>query len=125
MCGIAGCYALTQNYRVAEDKLQSIAQTLNKRGPNYQGFAYYKNKLALVHARLSIIDTSSNAHQPMEDETGRYAIVFNGEIYNFKSLKEKLPSSINYKSTSDTEVLLYAYIHFGKEFLHQLNVFLH
>ena len=122
MCGIAGAYSFHQK-SIAEKWLQDAAVSMNKRGPDNQNFVVIQ-KAALVHARLSIIDTSVVANQPIYDNSGKYAIVFNGEIFNFLSLRKELENSgVVFKSHSDTEVLLYAYIKWGKDALHKLNGF--
>jgi asparagine synthase (glutamine-hydrolysing) len=122
MCGIAGAYSF--NNKIIEHQwLQKAATSLNKRGPDNQQFTTIGNA-ALIHARLSVIDTSTAANQPIYDASGRYAIVFNGEIFNYKSIKEELEQKgFQFKTQSDTEVLLYAYIQFGEACLHKLNGF--
>ncbi|MDB5227246.1 MAG: asparagine synthase [Bacteroidota bacterium] len=122
MCGIAGTFSF-KNKVVSDEWLQNAATSLNKRGPDNQNFITI-GKTSLVHARLSIIDTSAAGDNPIYDETGRYAIIFNGEIFNFQPLRKELEQKgVNFKSHSDTEVLLYAYIHFGEACLHKLNGF--
>lgn len=122
MCGIAGAYSF-KNKLVEQQCLQNAATSLNKRGPDNQNFVTI-GKASLVHARLSIIDTSVAANQPIYDITQRYAIIFNGEIFNYQSVREELlQKGVQFKTHSDTEVLLYAYIHFGESFLHKLNGF--
>jgi len=122
MCGIAGAYSF-KNKIVEEKWLQNAATSLNKRGPDNQNFVTI-GKASLVHARLSIIDTSVVANQPIYDVTERYAIIFNGEIFNYQDIRnELLQKGVQFKTHSDTEVLLYAYIHFGQDFLHKLNGF--
>ncbi|HNC71140.1 MAG TPA: asparagine synthase (glutamine-hydrolyzing) [Chitinophagales bacterium] len=122
MCGIAGAYSF-KNKLVEQQCLQNAATSLNKRGPDNQHFVTI-GKASLVHARLSIIDTSVAANQPIYDITQRYAIIFNGEIFNYQSVRDELlQKGVQFKTHSDTEVLLYAYIHFGESFLHKLNGF--
>lgn len=122
MCGIAGAYSF-KNKIVEQQWLQNAAISLNKRGPDNQNFVTI-GKASLVHARLSIIDTSTAANQPIYDITERYAIIFNGEIFNYQTVREELLQlGVQFKTHSDTEVLLYAYIHFGERFLHKLNGF--
>jgi asparagine synthase (glutamine-hydrolysing) len=106
MCGIAG-YIGKGTYEV----LQKMIKSLEHRGPDFLA-AEVKENVGLAHARLSIVDLSSNANQPFYLENGRYGIVFNGEIYNFHELKKDLLENhdLKFKSTSDTEVLLYLYI---------------
>ena len=124
MCGITGFISLHGALSHSKDYLSSAPLKLKKRGPNAQGIFRDQN-CELGHTRLSIIDTSSAADQPMSSENGRYTLIFNGEIYNFLSLKEELKKKyeINFKTTSDTEVLLYGLINEGKSFLQKLNGF--
>ena len=75
------------------------------RGPDSGGI-YIKDSIGLGHRRLSIIDIRDVSNQPMESNSGRFSIVFNGEIYNFKEIKKKL--NYNFKTNSDTEVILAA-----------------
>jgi asparagine synthase (glutamine-hydrolysing) len=122
MCGIAGIYSST--VQTSEKEFQLALHTLKKRGPNAEGiYAYSKGFLG--HTRLSILDTSEAANQPMLNETEDYVLVFNGEIFNFQELKKtKLHSfSIPFKTNSDTEVLLYLLIHFGTKSLNWLSGF--
>ncbi len=122
MCGIAGAYSF-KNKIISDEWLKNAATSLNKRGPDNQNFISIGN-CSLVHARLSIIDTSESANQPIYDATGRYAIIFNGEIFNYQEIKKELEQKgVQFKTQSDTEVLLYAYIQFGETFLHKLNGF--
>lgn len=122
MCGIAGAYSF-KNKIISDEWLKNAATSLNKRGPDNQNFVSIGN-CSLVHARLSIIDTSESANQPIYDATGRYAIIFNGEIFNYQEIKKELEQKgVQFKTQSDTEVLLYAYIQFGETFLHKLNGF--
>jgi asparagine synthase (glutamine-hydrolysing) len=103
--------------------LTNATMALKKRGPDFQDI-YHDNNVGLGHRRLSIIDTSSIANQPMWDETKRYGIIYNGEIFNFKELKENLRAKgVSFFSESDTEVLLKLYIHEKENCLNQLNGF--
>ena len=110
MCGIAGIIAFNEKGKEDLSKIGAATATLNKRGPDGEGI-YLHEKAALGHRRLSIIDTSDAGSQPFTDASGRYTIVFNGEIFNYKKLRERLESGgVQFKSESDTEVLLYLYI---------------
>jgi len=119
MCGITGYYAFTTN---AAKNLTKITQSTDKlflRGPDV-GNVFMDAKVALGHRRLSIIDTSTGATQPMEDVSGRYVIIFNGEIFNYKELsltylKDTWANINGPKTTSDTEVLLYLLITHGEK----------
>lgn len=123
MCGIAGIIAFDE---VGEHNLQFLetaTDRLERRGPDSRGIFRHKN-VGLGHRRLSIIDTSDHGKQPMTDASGRYTIVYNGEVYNFGKLREKLMNAgVVFQSESDTEVLLQAYIHKKEYFLNELNGF--
>jgi len=80
-----------------------------------------ENCVALGHARLKILDLSNSANQPLSSDCCRYEIVFNGEIYNFRELRNELSGQFNFRTTSDTEVLLNLYRRFGIEMLERLN----
>ena len=123
MCGITGVFAENGNASIHKNNLNEAVFRLKKRGPDFQ--AVYADSHALLgHTRLSIIDTSTAANQPFEDLSKRYVIVFNGEIYNYREIKaELIQKGYNFKSQSDTEVLLYAYIEFGSSCLDLLNGF--
>ncbi|MCR9082083.1 MAG: asparagine synthase (glutamine-hydrolyzing) [Cyclobacteriaceae bacterium] len=117
MCGVAaivGPKASLQN-------LEGILALQNHRGPDYTGYWVEPNQIALGHNRLSIIDLSAAANQPFVSSDGRYHLVFNGEIYNYLELKQKLRFDFEFKTNSDTEVLLAAFIKWGKECLAELN----
>src|SRR3989338_9902689 len=90
------------------------------RGPDGAGI-FLDDKISLGHNRLSIIDLSDAAKQPMESGDERLIIVFNGEIYNFKELKKELANFYNFKTLSDTEVILAAYKKWGPEAVKKFN----
>lgn len=120
MCGIVG---IISKNKEELHKIEVATQTLSKRGPDNQNVVVYE-QLALGHARLSIIDTTESANQPFTDESGRYVIVYNGEIFNFLELKAQLvKDGQHFKTNSDTEVLLYLFIKHGKACLEMLNGF--
>ncbi len=101
--------------------LAKATELLKHRGPDFQ-HNFLSERTGLGHRRLSVIDPSANAHQPMSDASGRYHIVYNGEIYNYREHRQTLLNQgVNFKSDSDTEVLLYLYIHLGEDFLQELN----
>lgn len=109
MCGIAGFVSVNSlDYKAV---LGSMVSQMNHRGPDSHGLWYNENyNLALGHARLSIVDLSETGHQPMFSASGRYTIVFNGEIYNHLAIRAKLDTEQknNWRGTSDTETLLAA-----------------
>jgi asparagine synthase (glutamine-hydrolysing) len=117
MCGIAGIIGLNPS----EAELQKMLQAQKHRGPNHTGTYIDPGFSAIGHNRLSIIDLSPNANEPFTDNSGRYYLSFNGEIYNYKELKEELNPHYNFKTSSDTEVLLAAFIRWGKECLQKFN----
>jgi asparagine synthase (glutamine-hydrolysing) len=116
MCGIAGILGNNSN----QDSLKQMLLAQCHRGPDALDF-FCDNNVSLGHNRLSIIDLSSDANQPMKDSSGRYVLVFNGEIYNYIELKKELSSFFKFKTNSDSEVLLYAYIKWGSNVLNKLK----
>lgn len=121
MCGIVGIITKDSS-RINEEKITRVCNSLLHRGPDGEG--YWTNQshtVAFGHRRLSIIDLTEAASQPMH-YLDRYTIVYNGEIYNYPELKEDLVrKGYRFHTTSDTEVLLAAYAAFGKDCLHQLD----
>lgn len=109
MCGIAGIVCKSGN--VIRDRLQAMTDALKHRGPD-AGECLVEGKFGFGHRRLSIIDLSEGANQPFVDVTGRYVIVFNGEIYNFKQVKSLL-GDYPFRTSGDTEVLLAAFARWG------------
>lgn len=120
MCGIAGIIA---SHPSRLDRIDDAVATLQKRGPDGSG-VYRHARIALGHTRLAIIDPTAAADQPFIDPTGRYAMVFNGEIFNYPILRQQLLSEgIELRTHSDTEVLLQGFIHWGESVFAQLNGF--
>ena len=123
MCGITGVYAFNMVGRISMINVANATAALAKRGPDFQDI-YNDQTVALGHRRLSIIDTSDNGNQPMFDPSGRYGIIFNGEIYNYAALRQELISQgVAFRSKTDTEVLLQLYIREGRSCLGKLNGF--
>ena len=114
MCGIAGIIG----YKANEDLLTKMLKSQAHRGPDNTG-TFISENTCLGHNRLSIIDLSDSADQPFVDNYNRYQLVFNGEIYNYLELKSEL--NYNFKTNSDTEVLLAAYLKWGEKCLSKLN----
>lgn len=119
MCGIVAVYTRDKK-PLGEHLLVSMRDSMVHRGPDDAGI-YLDQYVALGHRRLSIIDRSGG-HQPMSDHSGTVWIVFNGEIYNFLSLRDELAGrGYRFKTRSDTEVILALYAHEGERFVHRLN----
>ncbi|MCA0230616.1 MAG: asparagine synthase (glutamine-hydrolyzing) [Bacteroidetes bacterium] len=121
MCGISGIVYFSNLYsaNVLDTAIQQVTKSLSHRGPDSEGI-FTSDNILLGHRRLSIIDLSSNANQPFEDNTKRFVIVFNGEIYNYKEVRNKI-SDYEWLSNSDTEVILAAYITWGVKCVEKLN----
>lgn len=123
MCGITGIFAFNLVGKFNKVNIAAATMCLEQRGPDNQNI-YNDDWVALGHRRLSIIDTSSIAHQPMWDESERYSIAFNGEIFNYRKLRQQLEAKgITFFSQSDTEVLLKLYILEKEKCLEKLNGF--
>ena len=114
MCGIAGFLNFESGKMPDKSVIKSMTDAISYRGPD--GFGYYINEtLALGHRRLSIIDLSTG-NQPMFSDDGTIVLVFNGEIYNYIELREELIKlGYHFKTTSDTEVIITAYQHWGTD----------
>ncbi|WP_264521681.1 asparagine synthase (glutamine-hydrolyzing) [Flavobacterium sp. N1994] len=120
MCGINGILKFNQD-KVDQNQLLKMRDALEHRGPDDAGF-YIQENLGLGHRRLSIIDTSAAGHQPFISENQRFIMVFNGEIYNYKSFYGELKSKgLVIKTGSDTEVLMLLFELYGMSFLHRLQ----
>jgi asparagine synthase (glutamine-hydrolysing) len=116
MCGIAGIIGVFETHQ-----LDAMLLSQHHRGPDATGNYIDKNFAALGHNRLAIIDLFPASNQPFLDPAGRYVLVFNGEIYNYIELKAALKEHYAFKTESDTEVLLAAFIIYGKQCLQKLN----
>ena len=121
MCGICGIYQWDKDRPVDQSRLIRMAQTMRHRGPDDEGF-FVDKEMGLGHRRLSIIDLSAAAHQPMTNEDERLWIVLNGEIYNYLDLRQPLEKrGHRFRSCSDTEVLLHLYEDEGPDCVKKLN----
>lgn len=124
MCGIAG-YFSTKN-KFSKEDLHGMTACLAHRGPDAEGF-FNDEFCGLGHKRLSIIDLSTRANQPLYSENNRFVIVYNGEVYNFSEIGAHLKGSgihkdhSHFKTSSDTEVILEAFAAYGPDFVNQLN----
>jgi asparagine synthase (glutamine-hydrolysing) len=120
MCGIAGIYHL-KHQPIANIILNKMNASMFHRGPDGDG-VWVENYIGLAHRRLSIIDLSQHGHQPMMDESGRYVLSYNGEVYNFQELRielEKLGHA--FYSKSDTEVVLKAFAQWQEKAIEKFN----
>ena len=121
MCGICGIYNNDKGHKVEESTLRRMADSIAHRGPDDRGFFTDEN-LGISNLRLSIIDLSQAGHQPMKDESGRYWIVYNGEIYNYVELRQQLAGKgVQFFSNSDTEVILRLFMLEGPDAVKRLN----
>ena len=116
MCGINGIISKKNNKK---DIIKKMNARIVHRGPNASG-EYVDKYVALGHRRLSIIDLSDNGNQPIYNEDESILIVYNGEVYNYLELKEEL-DEYNFKTKTDTEVLLHAYEKWGCDFVKKLR----
>ena len=120
MCGIAGIYNLNRE-PVSSVLLRKMTDSIAHRGPDSEGF-YTDNFIGLGHRRLAIIDLSTAGNQPMTTRDGQLTISYNGEVYNFRELRAELESlGHQFRSRTDTEVVLYAYKEWGLDCLKRFN----
>lgn len=124
MCGITGVIVFKNQEKTLIDKIPKALEKLNLRGPDFQKHVSLAENISFGHARLSIIDVSDAANQPMSAFNDRYTIVFNGEIFNYLAIKKELIAlGASFETNSDTEVLLKSYHFFGVKCLEKLNGF--
>ena len=123
MCGLAGILSANGCVDRLEDRILWMQAAIANRGPDDQGhFIAASQTVALAHTRLAILDLSTAGHQPMTLGDGRYWIVFNGEIYNFRELRSQLLNQgEQFQSHTDTEVILKLYQRLGSDCVHQLR----
>jgi asparagine synthase (glutamine-hydrolysing) len=120
MCGINGILKFSQE-KVDQNQLLKMRDSLEHRGPDDAGF-FVQDNVGMGHRRLSIIDTSASGHQPFISENKRYILVFNGEIYNYKSFYSEIKAKgLTIKTGSDTEVLMLLFELYGMKFLNRLH----
>ena len=121
MCGINGILHLQSQKKIDERVLVKMRDSLEHRGPDDKGL-FIENNIGFGHRRLSILDVSLAGHQPFLSENGRYVMVYNGEIYNFKEFYPELKSNgFDIRTTSDTEVLMKLFQLHGLKMLNRLN----
>lgn len=115
MCGIFGIFQQDRTVIPDPKKLQASSNSLHHRGPDAHEI-YSNAGIGLAHTRLSLIDLNPRSNQPFWDNSRRYVLVYNGEIYNFQELRQELEArGVKFHTTSDTEVLLHSLIHYSPE----------
>lgn len=120
MCGILGVFDI-RNKKISEASFKVMLKQINHRGPDGEG-CFFDKAISLGHRRLSIIDISNKASQPMTSQNGLWTVVFNGCIYNFKELRLELRNiGLSFESESDTEVIVQGVSIFGIDFIKRLN----
>jgi len=121
MCGFVAIINTPEKNSKYKKKIEELSKINNHRGPDETKILENKNYL-LLFRRLKIIDLSSGGSQPFIDQEKKITLVFNGEIYNYIELKTELENSgINFRSSSDTEVLLKSFIHWGLKFIEKIR----
>ena len=116
MCGIYGQVIFGNQKLTDKEKFISLLSLSSKRGPDFQGYYSNKKNIQFGFNRLSILDLSENASQPIKSPSGRYIMVFNGEIYNHLELRNSLPKKkFTFKGSGDTESVISCFENFGIE----------
>jgi len=120
MCGILGIYNL-EGSSVSKDTIVEMGNQINHRGPDGEGI-FVQNNIGFVHKRLAILDPTENGQQPMHSKDGKWVVIFNGCIYNFKELrKELIDKGHTFNSESDTEVICEGLAAYGTSFFERFN----
>lgn len=120
MCGITGFLSFNQRFSASD--LHAMTDAVSHRGPDAEGFFFdntFGGAVGLGHRRLSILDLSESANQPMQSADGQHIIVFNGEVYNFREVAATY--NIAPRTTSDTEIILEAFARHGIRSVDELN----
>ncbi|MEM7543538.1 MAG: asparagine synthase (glutamine-hydrolyzing), partial [Pseudomonadota bacterium] len=120
MCGIIGVWNFRSGKPVDRGALSAARDLMSHRGPDAAG-EWLDQDIGLGHRRLSILDLSDAGRQPMRDRTGRYVISYNGEIYNYRELREQYLSSTAFDSATDTEVYLNLFAKLGRKAIELCN----
>ena len=123
MCGFVGYVTANPDQSPSEINLKNAINSIHYRGPDHTGFWSSKdNHIALAHKRLSILDLADRSNQPFSEKNASFTIVFNGEIYNYLSLKEQLSSrGYSFETNSDTEVIYKGYFEWGTKVFSKLQ----
>src|SRR5215213_1974313 len=121
MCGISGWFN-SDGRPVDPALLSAMSATLTHRGPDGSGL-WHEGRIGLAHRRLAIRDLSPGGHQPMSDPAGRVFVTYNGELYNDRELRGELEREFgfSFRTTSDTEILPYAYLAWGDAMFERLE----
>lgn len=119
MCGIIGIFSLVNGGEVCTEDIVPMLNAVIHRGPDHSDI-FADGVCGMGHSRLSIVDQDERSNQPFSCPNKRYYIVFNGQIYNFKQLREELGQE-HFRTSGDTEIVLLAFIKWGKDFLNKLN----
>jgi len=121
MCGFVGIISKNSR-RFPEKMLHEMTSMIAHRGPDDVGYFAHEEWLSMGFRRLSILDLSSKGHQPMLSQDGRYAIVYNGEVYNYREIRKELTAKgAKFSSGTDTEVILAAYLEYGVDCLNKFT----
>jgi asparagine synthase (glutamine-hydrolysing) len=137
MCGIVGVISWSEEHRVTRADLKRMTDALAHRGPDGEGFYFDRDpddlsqpitpdrpQIAFGFRRLAVLDPTPRSDQPFVSSDGRYVLVFNGEIYNFRELRTELSAlqpEYVWRTTGDTEVLMQSYAEWGEQCVHKLN----
>jgi asparagine synthase (glutamine-hydrolysing) len=122
MCGLTGFVKLEDDKKNPQDQIWSMVSVIRHRGPDAQNVSFPSDNVGLGHARLAVIDLESTSNQPFSDIERRFHLVFNGEIYNYKYLRQVLKGKgYIFRTNSDTEVLLTSYIEWGISCIERLE----
>lgn len=123
MCGLTGIWAPSSLDDGERKSLETAVSGMRRRGPDHEGVLHF-DRVSLGHRRLSIIDLDDRSHQPMKSDCGRYALVYNGEIFNFRELRAGMTAKGEvFRTQGDTEVLLRGLMMRGRGFLGEINGF--
>ena len=118
MCGIAG--VINRSNKINQDLFDKMLDELKERGPDDRG-TYFEERLALGNRRLAIIDLSQTGHQPVFNENKNVVVVFNGEIYNYQALRNRINRRHKFRGVSDTEILVHLYEEKGEKLVYDIE----